>query len=470
MISVNTKSIRFRILLWYSLTLFLASVLIFSSFYLVTRQILFQQVDKELSTHASKLTEIATRQGVSLHEAMLKQQLYAEFSDIPGMVVVLLDQNGSVVRTSLSSNNPFVSYKYLFEQAQNNVEAIYINQDINNTPMRFIAEPIRAGDNLLGVVLVAHPIDAIQKSLNTLLSTLGILLGVLIFPSILGGQILANKVMRPISHISDTMEEISSEHLEGRVIVPATGDEIEKLGIAFNKLLNRLQESFQRERQFIGDVAHELKTPVATLRGGIELALSKNRTHDEYQLAFSETLVDVNRLSTTIKNILDLAWLGAESANLGDHNFDLSASLVELKDIAVKLATHKHITIAGKIEQNILVRGLEDKISRAILNVIDNAIKYTPKGKTITLSLHQKANQAVVEVRDTGIGISNTELTHIFDRFYRGSKATKTLGSGLGLAIAQGILKAHGGDIKVSSQVGIGTSVTITLPLLTISS
>src|SRR3989344_7214698 len=170
---MNTKSIRFRILLWYSLTLFLATAFIFSSFYLVTRQILFQQVDKELSTHASKLTEIATRQGIGLHEAMLKQQLYVEFSDIPGMVVVLLDQNGSVVRSSLNTDNPYVSYQYLFEQAQNSSGTVYVNQDISNTPMRFVAEPIRAGNNLLGVVLVAHPIDAIQKSLNTLLSTLG---------------------------------------------------------------------------------------------------------------------------------------------------------------------------------------------------------------------------------------------------------------------------------------------------------
>ncbi len=469
-INMNTRSIRFRILLWYSLTLFLATAVIFSSFYLVTEQILFQQVDKELSIHANKLAEIVTRQGISLHEAMLRQQLYTEFSDIPGMVVVLLDQNGSVVRTSLNSNNPYVSYQYLFEQAQNSSEAIYVNQDISNTPMRFVAEPIRAGNNLLGVVLVAHPIDVIQKSLNSLLTTLGVIFTLLIFPSILGGRILASKIMRPIAQISDKMEEISSEHLEERVETHNTGDEIEKLGVTFNKLLDRLQESFQRERQFIGDVAHELKTPVATLRGGIELTLSKDRTNDEYKQAFSETLIDVNRLSTTIKNILDLAWLGAENANLEENNFNLSSTLVELKEIATKLAADKHIVIKDEIEQNVLVAGIEDKISRAILNVIDNAIKYTPKNGTIIISLHKKKGRAIIEVNDTGIGISEKELTHIFSRFYRGTETTKTLGSGLGLAIAQGIIKAHMGTIEVSSKVGKGTTVVIILTLANIPS
>lgn len=467
---MNTKSIRFRILFWYSVTLFLITFLIFSSFYLATRQILFRQVDKELLSHAGKLAEIVTRQGIGLHEAMLKQQLYIEFSDIPGMVVVLLDQNGSVARSSLNTDNPYVSYQYLFRQAQNNTEPVYINQDISNKPMRFIAEPIKNGNDLLGVVLVAHPIDAIQKSLNMLLTTLGILFALLMFPSIAAGRILANKIMRPISYISGKMEEISSEHLAERVDTLQTGDEIEKLGVTFNKLLDRLQESFQRERQFIGDVAHELKTPVATLRGGIELALSKNRTNEEYKQSFSETLIDVNRLSTTIKNILDLAWLGAENANLGENRLDLSATLVELQEIAAKLSAQKHIVIKGEIESGVFVVGMEDKISRAVLNVIDNAINYTPQDKTIMISLHKKEGRAVIEVADSGMGIPEKELTHIFERFYRGSKAAKTLGSGLGLAIVQGIIKAHRGEIQVSSKVGKGTLVVITLPLFAVSS
>jgi heavy metal sensor kinase len=462
---MNTKNIRFRIILWYSTTLFLATAFIFSSFYFVTQQILYSQVDKELLSHSSKLSEIATRQGIGLHEAILKQQLFAEFSDIPGMVVVLLDQEGSIVQNSLSPNIPFVSYQYLFDRAKESTVPVYINQNISNVPMRFVSDPIRADNTLLGVVLVAHPIEAIQKSLNSLLTTLGIVFALLIVPSILGGRLLANKIMRPISKMSDQMDDIGSEHLEERIETPNTSDEIEKLGLTFNKLLDRLQESFERERQFIGDVAHELKTPVATLRGEIELALSKKRTNEEYKKALDESLIDVNRLSTTMKNILDLAWINADSANFDDHTFDLTSALTELKDLATKLGSPKHITIKGDIANNIVVKGMEDKVSRALLNIIDNAIKYTPKEGTVSISLRAKKQNAIVEITDTGIGITEKELSHVFERFYRGAKTAKTLGSGLGLAITQGIIKAHKGDIDISSKTGKGTVVTISLPL-----
>lgn len=467
---MNAKNIRFRILLWYSIALFLATTLIFSSFYVVTGQTLFKQVDRELSIHASKLSGIVSSQGFDLHEAIFRQQLTAEFNDIPGMVVVLLDQQGDVVRSSFSNDSPYMSYQYLFQQAQNSSEPVYLNQYIGHVPMRFISRPVKNENGFLGVVLVAHPIDAIQKSLNILLATLAVILFLFIFPSIIGGRMLASRIMRPISTISDKMEEISSEHLEERVRTPQTGDEIEKLGVAFNRLLDRLQESFQRERQFIGDVAHELKTPVSILNGEIELALSKSRTNEEYKQTLGETLVDVNRLSTMIKNILDLAWLGAEKTHSEESCFSLSAQLVELKEIATKLAARKHIVVKGDIKQGVLVTGMEDKISRAILNVIDNAIKYTPKDGIVEMSLYKDGEHAIVRIKDTGIGISKKELPHIFDRFYRGSRTRRALGSGLGLAIAQGIVKAHKGEIKVSSTIGKGTTISISLPLVDASS
>lgn len=421
---MNTKSIRFRILLWGSLTLFLTTALIFSSFYLVTKQILFQQVDKQLTSHANKLADIATRQGINLHASLLKQQLFNEFSEIPGMIVILLNQDGNVIRSSLDSGNPYDAYKSLFQKVRNSSGAVFLDLTINNIPMRFIAVPIQEGKDLLGIVLVAHPIEVIQKSLNYLLTTLGIVFLLLTFPIILGGRIIAGKI----------------------------------------KLLDRLQESFERERQFISDVAHELKTPLATLRSGIELTLSKDRTSQEYKQALKESLIDVHRLSNTIKNILDLAWLEADNASLGENHFNLSTTLHELKEITVKLAGQKRIIIKGSIKPAIIVSGVEDKIARAILNVIDNAVKYAPDNASVSISLYQKNKQAIVVIKDTGIGIPEKDLAHIFERFYRGSKTSKTLGSGLGLAISRGIIKAHRGDIKVLSQAGKGTTVTINLP------
>ena len=259
------------------------------------------------------------------------------------------------------------------------------------------------------------------------------------------------------------MKEISSEHLDERVENPNSRDEIEKLVTTFNGLLDRLQGSFERERQFIGDVAHELKTPVATIKSGIELILSKERTKVEYKKELNETLTDVNKLSGNLKNILDLAWMGTENINSFKNKFNLSETVSELGEIATKLAREKSIKIQEEVDKNIFVHGSKDKITRAVLNVIDNAIKYTPKAGLVSISLHQKSDNAIIEIKDNGVGITEKELPHIFERFYRGSKTERILGSGLGLAIAQNIIKSHQGEIRVVSKVGKGTSVKITL-------
>lgn len=463
---MNTKSIRFRILVWYSLILFITTAFVFLIFYLVTRQILYAQVDSELTNHASLILQTVKDHVSDLHITSLQGEVSNQFKDTPGMVVVLLDQNGSTVLSSISMDTPFISYDYLFQQAKLSRSQVFIDQSVSNMPMRFVAEPIRDNNTFLGVLLVAHPIEAIQKSLNFLPIVLAVILAFLVFPILLLGSFLTNKIMLPIAQISDEMEEINSEDLTKRIKYPQTNDEIEKLAISFNNLLERVQKSFEREKQFIGDVAHELKTPVATMRGGIELALSKDRPSKEYKKALEENLIDVNRLSTLIKNVLDLAWIGAGNSNIDNNHFNLSSALGELKEIATRLASARHITIKGEISGEINVPGSEDKITRAILNVIDNAIKYTPSKGTVFISLHKAKNNAVIEIKDSGVGIPEKELEHIFERFYRGTNTSKTLGSGLGLAIAHGIIKTHNGDIEVKSKVGKGTLVVVKLPLM----
>ncbi len=449
---MNTKGIRFKIISWFTVTLFLVVTTTFASFYLITRQILFAQVDSELKNHSQKFVPALT------NRTQIKN---IDFSDTPGMVVTLLDQNGSALQSSLSLNSPFVSYKYPFSVVENSPEPVFIDQSISNMPMRFIAVPVRDGDKLLGVVLVAHPIDVIQKSLNILIVALAALLVLLIFPIVIIGNFLAGKMVKPLTEVVNKMQHISSENLDERVNVPKTKDELQSLGITFNSLLDRLQDSFRRERQFIGDMAHELKTPIATLKSEIELSLSKNRTIDEYRKTLESSLIDTNRLSTLTGNILDLAWTRAQK-NSGK-KFSLSDLIKEMGEIANKLALQKEITIKTDIGDNVFITGFPDKMGRAVLNILDNAIKFTPKGGVVSLNLYKKGNKAQIEIKDTGIGIPAKELPHIFERFYRGTNENKATGTGLGLAISKGIIEMHNGSINIKSKVGVGTIVTIIL-------
>jgi signal transduction histidine kinase len=444
---MNTKSVQFKITFFFSLFLFIATGIIFSSFYIVTSRILFKEIDKELLVHSN-------------HPSL--------FNNTPGMVITILDQNGAIKQSSISYDTPYVSYKYLYNTALKNSNDSFVNQNIGSTPMRFLVRPIMTQDKLFEVLLIAHPIEAIQKSLNILLSTLGIVFTLFMLPTIFGARILAFKILKPISIITDNMDQITSLNLDERLDNPKSNDVIEKLTITFNNLLDRLEQSFTRERQFIGDVAHELKTPIATLKSGVEVVMSKERQKIEYKKALNETLIDTERLSLLLSNILDLAWIGADKSTTNYENFNLSNTIEELKEIAIKLGAKKKIVVKSNIATNILISGDEGKITRALLNIIDNAIKYTKNNGVVSISLEKTNTEAVINIKDNGMGISKADLEHIFERFYRGSKTAKTIGSGLGLAISHGIIKAHNGSIKISSKIGIGTLVTIRFSLMKI--
>lgn len=281
----------------------------------------------------------------------------------------------------------------------------------------------------------------------------------------LEGFFIVRKMTDGLSKLSSKIKTITSKNLNEKVTDVESKDEIGELAESFNQLLDRLLEAFKRERQFIGDVAHELKTPLSTQRSSIEVALSKDRSAKELKSVLVEAFFDNNRISTTLKNILDLAWSEAESAKVNREIIDLSVVVTEVLEIARKFGKAKKISVFENVDEGIVVQGSGDKLFRAFLNITDNAIKYTPSGGTVRISLTKIEGYAKFQVKDTGVGISKKDLPHIFERFYRGSRSGKVHGAGLGLAIAQAIISAHKGTIEVKSDVGKGTTATVTLPL-----
>lgn len=264
--------------------------------------------------------------------------------------------------------------------------------------------------------------------------------------------------------LSFQIRQVSSKTLDKRITSVKGNDEIGKLAESFNELLDRLDKAFKRERQFIADVAHEMKTPIATLRSSFEVTLHKERTNEEYKKIIKDSIIETDRLTTTLKDVLDLAWSEVPNENLRNM-FDLSELMYEMSEIAQKLALKKQIAVTYSIVPQIQMGGFRERLGRAILNIIDNAVKYTsPKGK-IHISLIQEYNNALITIKDNGLGIELAEIEHIFDRFYRGAKTDKIFGAGLGLAIAKATVDIHKGAIKVSSRPKIGSTFTIALPL-----
>lgn len=280
------------------------------------------------------------------------------------------------------------------------------------------------------------------------------------------GFIIIYKITESLTYLSFRMRMISSKNLDERINGIDSRDEIGELAQAFNQLLDRLHLAFKREQQFIADVAHELKTPLSTLRSTLEVSLGHKRTNEEYRQALTEAVSETHHVSSTLKNVLDLAWSETPMEQKNASSFNLSKLMEELFEVTQKMGIKKDIKVSGSFDENIIVIGFKEKLGRALLNIIDNAIKYVPTSGKIEIYLKKEKNQAVVTIKDNGVGISGDDLPHIFDRFYRGSSADKVFGSGLGLAIAKAIVASHKGEIKVKSKVGKETIFTITLPLV----
>lgn len=460
---MNTNSIRFKLTLIYSSVLILSTAILFSSFYWVTQRELYNHTDTILRSHGERVRDIVLS-GSEDNQNMTPNGILDEMKEIPGMLVFVTNKDGTPIFSSQNFGNSS-AVNNLYEMYRQKNETQITNYKIGSLLMRFVIIPGLRDSHIANIIMVGHPIDVIQNSLNSLTTSLSLVFLSLIIPTIAGGYLLAGSALKPIGEIGNEMEALSVENLKKRVKNPGTGDEVDTLATAFNRLLDRLESAFGRERQFIGDVAHEMKTPLSTVRGSIDVALSKPRTNDEYKKVLTSLQIDTDRLSQTLTNILDLAWSQTDASQNLLELVSLTEIGRELVEIGQKLAFEKQITIHAHIEEDVFVRGKKDKLFRSLLNFTENAVKYTGKKGKITITIKKSGQEALVIVKDTGLGIPPEDLPHIFDRFYRGSKTSKVNGSGLGLSIAHGIITSLGGHISTASTVGKGTTFHISFPI-----
>jgi signal transduction histidine kinase len=247
------------------------------------------------------------------------------------------------------------------------------------------------------------------------------------------------------------------------------GEEVARLAQTLNGMLARLEQSFSSLRRFTADASHELKTPLMVLRAGVERTLTHPRTPTENLVVLDETLEEINRMTELVEGLLTLARADEGRAPLAVERVDLRDLVAEASETAGMLGEQGSVTVATSMP-DIPVHAMIDRrrIREMLLNLVTNAIKYTPAGGRVELSLREESRGAELVVRDTGIGIAAGDLPHIFERFWRADLARSRTGdrpgSGLGLAITKWIAEAHGGTITVSSRPGRGTTFTVRLP------
>jgi len=259
-----------------------------------------------------------------------------------------------------------------------------------------------------------------------------------------------------------SLERTGPTHLNERVAQTGWPRELQPLAVAFDDMLARLEVSFTRLSQFSADLAHELRTPIANILGEAQVALTRDRTPDEYREVIESTIAECERLSGIVDNLLFVARADAAREPIQRKQFDGRAAMEKIATFYRTIADDRHVAIncAGEGE----IYGDPVLFSRAVSNLVDNGLRFTPDGGAIQISIAARATHSEVAVNDSGCGIPSEHLPRVFDRFYRVDSSRSSAGAGLGLALVKSIVDLHGGSARIESEVDRGTTVTVTFP------
>jgi heavy metal sensor kinase len=318
-----------------------------------------------------------------------------------------------------------------------------------------------------GWIQVGESLSSVRVALFRL-SRLMMLIGpTIIILAVVGGFYLAKKSLEPVERITLLAEEISVEKLNKRLNLTLPDDELGHLASTFDGMLERLEESVKKQRQFTSDAAHELRTPLTAIRSIVDVTLHRDRSSEEYVSALLQIQNEIERLSSVIDDLLIITRLENTLPKREFAVFSVSALIWEVLETMMVLAKEKNIEIETDLQDNVEIAGDRKHLSRAVFNLVDNAIKYTPENGKIRIAakLSESKERIEIIVEDNGIGIQLEDMERIFDRFYRVDRArSQTRGTGLGLSIAKEIVKAHGGVISVKSSPGKGSTFKVSLP------
>lgn len=316
------------------------------------------------------------------------------------------------------------------------------------------------------VIRVVRSEARLRHELNELLLILGFGLPVAVGVAGVGGYALARRTLAPVSQMTDQARRITAERLSERLPVEHPEDELGHLATVFNDTFARLERSFEQLRRFTADASHELRTPLTAIRTVGEVGLREHRDEKAYREIIGSMLEEVDRLGRLVDSLLTLSRAEAGHLKLTPERIDLAELAREVVTHLGVLAEEKRQTVSVEATRPVYATVGRLVLRQAVINLIDNAIKYTPEGGRIRVVVRDQTHSATVEVVDTGPGIAAAHQAHIFDRFYRVDKArSRELGgTGLGLSIARWAVEVHGGRIELESQEGRGSTFRITLP------
>ena len=484
---MKINSIRFKASVFFSGILFLILVIYSSVLFFTVKRILYRDIDKDLQIKVDQITGILNAYAevtrFESHPLSLMRRLLAEKGFTPDNRSII-DELWKTDVESLNLKNDYFQVwnrdgklilvsgalpgdlqKLLDEQIPLTFDHVIIKSvNKKGQPLRVISYPFLYNKQVPLRIRLSTPLDHTKKILQELMLFMAITsVATLVLTSSLG-ILIARSILKPVVSVIDTARMISHKDLSVRIPGQEMDHEMMALIDAFNTMLGRLETAFFHINEFSSHVAHELKTPLAIMKGELEQALLEDRDEAEYKDVMRSSLQEIDRMVRIIKDLLLLASLEYKMDIFNFQKGNIVDFLNEVYEHGVILASEKQLSIDLNVADRVVLVEFDPvHLRRLFLNLIHNAVKFTPTGGHIEIKLSLKDREVWVSVSDSGEGIPPGDLSRIFEKFYRVSKSSQP-GHGLGLTIAQSIARAHHGDIRVSSQLNKGTTFTLVLP------
>jgi len=477
---------------WYTLVSAVLLLLIGIAFYTAFQQSLASSFDMALQQRAQQVAEgITNREGKLVVDDVVDE--LPELDTTPAIIdsssndgrksafdqgsrflhdredifVRVLDIHGQTVYSTFNFYRLSVPADSVSQPLKNIPWRGTVSMTRGDEPVRLYSTMLVENGNLMGVIQIGQSLARLHMSLERVTYTLFVVIPFILTISAFVSYWLAGRAFRPIHHLAHTAREIGAKDLHQRVPVPPADDEVRDLSLIFNQMIGRLERAFNQQRRFVADASHELRTPVAVIRSMTEVALSQPSSIEGYEGVLREVNAEAERLGRLINDLLALARADEGKPQLDSEPVRCDLLAVDVVESLEPLAQERNIELKTHILQPATVMGDAARLIQVIMSLVDNALIYTNAGGTVTVSVETCASHVHLSVSDTGIGIAQKDIEHIFERFYRADPARSKAsgGSGLGLAIVDWVVRAHQGIVSVESQPGQGSTFMVTLPL-----
>ncbi len=479
------RSIRAQLTVWYTVALVVTVLAFGVAASLVDRQAKYAELDRRLTAEANLAAGLLSQaeqipRYTVIHEsspaeAVLVQSLASRLDPIPDYVVVV-DSAARVVYASAEARRLSGSAYDSLEQRAFAVSTEHevFDMVLDRVPLRFVANAVSAttpARPVIASVLVGASTRDLDIAPDRILTSMLLVLPLILLFAAGVGYFLAGRALQPVGQMIDELEAITDGRSLHRRLphAPDAGDEMGRLANTLNAMMARLEASFGALRRFIADASHELKTPLTVMRAGVERALTDPRTPAETLAALDEALQEVRRMTELVDALLTLARVDEGRMELHTTPVELGDLLGEVFETAQILGEQAGLEVTVEAPgEPVMVQADRPRMRQLILNLVSNAVKYTPASGRVWLALTAAPATATISVRDSGIGIAPGDVDRVFDRFWRADAARSRTGErpgfGLGLSICKWIAEAHGGSIAVTSRPGRGSTFTVTLP------